>query len=477
LRTLQARAQPAGDPDDRPDFYDPGQLLLAAWDVWFCTHAGAQHVRRVAEHRLDGLIALAREHSPFYRNLYRGLPAGQCSIECLPVVRKAELMAHFDAAVTDPRVTAARVRRFLEDERLAGHPLLDRYAVWVSSGTTGEPGMFVHDGRALAVYEVLQAVRFRHAGVPTPLSAVFLATDRYALVGATGGHFAGYATIERLRLLHPWLADRVRTFSILQPLAALTARLNEYRPTLLATYPTAASLLAEEQRAGRLAIRPREVWTGGEQLTSAQRTGISEAFGCKVRDDYGASECLSIAWDCGRGALHVNADWVILEPVDERYRRVPAGVASHTVLITNLANRVLPLIRYDLGDSVTLLDGPCDCGSQLPAIRVEGRCDDILAVTGADGRTMKLLPLALTTVLEDQAGVHRFQLLQVDASTLVLDLDPRGTDASAVPRCRQALARFLQDQGAENVQVHIELRPVHQHPVSGKLRRVVAARY
>jgi len=474
LSTLRSSEQATSSAGDPHDFYDPGQLLFAAWDVWLSTHAGAQHVQRVAEQRLRNVVTLARERAPFYRDLYRGLPAAQCQIEHLPVVRKGELMAHFDAAVIDPRVTAARVRRFLEDERLAGHPLLDRYAVWVSSGTTGEPGVFVHDGRALAVYEVLQAIRFRHAGFPTPLSAVFLATDRYALIGATGGHFAGNASVERLRFLHPWLADRVRTFSILDPTATLTRRLNEYRPTLVATYPTAASLLAEEQRAGRLAIKPREVWTGGEQLSSAQRADISEAFCCRVRDDYGASEFLSIAWDCGRGALHVNADWVILEPVDERYHRVPAGVASHTVLITNLANRVLPLIRYDLGDSVTLLDRPCECGSQLPAIRVEGRCDDVLAVTDATGRTVKLLPLALTTVLEDQAGAYRFQLIQVDATTLLLRLDPHSATAASALECRRALGRFLQARGATNVQVDVERQPLQPHPVSGKLRRVVA---
>lgn len=57
----------------------------------------------------------------------------------------------------------------------------------------------------------------------------------------------------------------------------------------------------------------------------------------------------------------MNADWVLLEPVDERHRPTPPGVPSHTVLLTNLANRVQPLIRYDLGDSVTLLDRPCQC--------------------------------------------------------------------------------------------------------------------
>ncbi len=56
--------------------------------------------------------------------------------------------------------------------------------------------------------------------------------------------------------------------------------------------------------------------------------------------------------ECAHGLFHVNSDWYILEPVDEDYRPVAPDVGSHTVLITNLANRVQPLIRYDLGDRV-----------------------------------------------------------------------------------------------------------------------------
>jgi phenylacetate-coenzyme A ligase PaaK-like adenylate-forming protein len=461
-------------PDTSPGFYELGQSLAAVWDVWLSTQAGAEHVQRLGQYRLQELVAFARQHAAFYRDLYRGIPLDGYRVTDLPVVSKSRLMEQFDAAVTDGRVTSALVRRFLADQGRAGHPLLDRYAVWTSSGTTGEPGVFMHDGRALAVYEALQAVRFRRLATPALFAAAFLRDDRYALVGATGGHFAGNATAQRLRLLHPWLAERVRIFSVLDPAATLTQQLNAYQPTLMATYPTAASLLAEEQRAGRLAIRPREVWTGGEGLSSAQRTQIAEAFGCEVRDDYGASEFMAIAWDCGHGALHVNADWALLEPVDAHHRPVPPGIASHTVLLTNLANRVQPLIRYDLGDSVTVLDRPCECGSRFPAIRVEGRCDEVLTLSDATGRGVKLLPLALTTVLEDEAGVYRFQLVQTGATALVLRLDPDVADAA--PRCRRALGRFLKAQGLPDVDVEIEKTALRRHPVSGKLQRVVALR-
>lgn len=85
-----------------------------------------------------------------------------------------------------------------------------------------------------------------------------------------------------------------------------------------------------------------------------------------------------MAYDCEEGWLHVNNDWVILEPVDADYDPTPPGEPSHTVRLTNLANQVQPIIRHDLGDTVVARPGPCPCGNPLLAIRVQGRRDDVL---------------------------------------------------------------------------------------------------
>jgi phenylacetate-coenzyme A ligase PaaK-like adenylate-forming protein len=223
-----------------------------------------------------------------------------------------------------------------------------------------------------------------------------------------------------------------------------------------------------------MASAPSEIWTGGERLSIAQRAHITESFGCKLRDGYGASEFLSIAWDCECGALHVNTDWILLEAVDEAYAPVPPGVPSHTALLTNLANHVQPLIRYDLEDSITMLDRPCECGSVFPAIRVEGRCDDIVRLRSGAGSQVTLLPLALTTVLEDEASVNRFQLVQVSPTGLVLRLDPNIVDGDAIRRCRDSLGHYLQAQGVANVTLDVERCSLQRHPVNGKFRRVVA---
>ena len=411
-------------------------------DVWGAAAGDAGSSRRRQDERLRALLAAAWQGSPLYRRLWGARSAPPAALAGLPVVDKPTLMAAFDDWVTDPALTLAGVRAFMADTGRAGDAFLGHYAVWESSGSRGVPGVFVQDAAALAVYDALEATRRAPADPLARWADPLYLGERIAFVGATDGHFATHASVQRMRRLAPWATRQWRSFSILQPLPALGAALDAFQPTIVATYPTAAALLAAEQRAGRLAIAPREVWTGGETLGPAVRGAVERAFGCTLRNSYGASEFLPIAWECPQHALHVNADWVILEPVDKCHQPVTPGTLSHTVLLTNLANRVQPLVRYDLGDRLRMPATPCRCGSALPVIEVLGRCDDVLQLRGRGGAPVALLPLAVSTVLEDDAGVFDFRLEQTGAASLRLRV------AAADPACARQAGEVLRAQGA-----------------------------
>jgi phenylacetate-coenzyme A ligase PaaK-like adenylate-forming protein len=455
--------------------FSAGRSLGAALDVWLSGWQSPAAIIRKSESRLHTLVDFARSEAPLYQRLYRGLPRGVMPrLADLPVVTKTMLMDDLAATLTVRDLPRAEVDRFLAGSPVGGL-LRGRYAVWTSSGTTGAPGIYLHDRDALALYDALEMFRFRGLTAPAEMATRLFAGERFAMVAATGGHFAGAAMVERLRHAYPWLAANLRVFSLLQPVAALVRDLNAFRPTLLATYPTAADLLADEQAGGRLQIAPAEIWTGGECLGQATRARLVTQFGCRVRNSYGASEFLSIGAECSHGALHVNADWVILEPVDANHRVLDPGETSATVLLTNLANGVQPLVRYDLGDSITVLPAPCACGNPLPAIHVEGRHDDAMALEAADGRSVTLLPLVLATVLEEEAHVHDFQLVQRAADRLVLRLGPEADGAA--PRACAALKDYLRTNGLANTRLEVAVEPPQREAASGKLRRVICAHH
>jgi phenylacetate-coenzyme A ligase PaaK-like adenylate-forming protein len=145
------------------------------------------------------------------------------------------------------------------------------------------------------------------------------------------------------------------------------------------------------------------------------------------------------------------------------------------VLLTNLANRVQPLIRYDLGDSVTLLPA-CRCGSPLPAIEAHGRSDDVLRLQAADGTEVPVSPLALTTAVEEGIAGHRFQVVQTGPSDIDVRLDATEPSERAAEwqTVRRALRAFLVSQSAGNVRLHLATEAPAPERGSGKLREVVA---
>ncbi len=455
--------------------FDLLRLSSVSMDVIAAQRGTAQGIAQRQQVRLSQLLSAALRDSRLYQELMPQGTDARTPLDQLPVVTRGQLMERFDDWVTDPRLKLDALRAFTADPDRIADPWLGRYMVWESSGTTGQPGIFVQDAQAMAVYDALEALR---RSAPRPLAHwmdPLHLSERHAFVGVTGGHFASHVSLRRLRSLNPWLAATTRSFSIQEPTAELVRSLNEFAPTILITYPTVAALLAQEAESGRLRIAPREIWTGGETLGAGVRAYIEQRLGGVLRNSYGASEFLAMGWECAHGQMHLNADWVILEPVDERHRPVPPGEPPCAVLLTNLANTVQPLIRYELGDHVTVHAEPCSCGSPLPVITVCGRQDDPLRMAGREGGTVTLLPLALTTVLEDDAGVFDFHLRQIDGRTLVLRLPLEGeAGQEAMARCRRALKAFAAVQGLAPIRVRAELGQPVPRGRSGKACRIVA---
>jgi phenylacetate-coenzyme A ligase PaaK-like adenylate-forming protein len=291
---------------------------------------------------------------------------------------------------------------------------------------------------------------------------------------ATGGHYGGIALARRIQRASRIAGPFMHYVSVQAPLVQLVAELDRLQPAVIVGYPTAIQVVAGEQVGGRLHIHPVLAVSAGEWLSPGARERIASAFECKVREGYVASEFMGIAYECPEGWLHVNSDWVIVEGVDAEYRPVPPGEPSRTTLLTNLANRVQPFIRYDIGDSVTFAPAPCPCGNPLPALRVEGRRDDILYLAAPDGRRVPVLPMAISAVVEETPGVLRYQIIQTGPATLRIRIEAQaGTeDARVWALVSERTLEFLSANGLTGVAVERGQEPPHRDPVSGKFREV-----
>jgi phenylacetate-CoA ligase len=435
---------------------------------------GFSSLLKKQQSRLESIVSFARTHSPYYRQLYRDLPARIVSPAQLPVTNKPKLMAHFDDWATDPAVTLEQAKRFADNPDLIGTRFLGRYSFATTSGTTGRRGIFLMDDPTLAV---------RNALLWRAVSDWLNLTDGLQLLGrglrtavilATGGHFAGLSGATRNGKGSPWRERAVRVFSVSTPLPELVRGLNAFRPAILVGYATILRLLASEQEGDRLRLEPLLVLPVAEGLTSDEYERLARVFGCKVRTLYAATECLHVAYSCEHGWLHLNSDWLVLEPVDDTYQPVPPGETSHTVLVSNLANYLQPILRYDLGDSVVVRPELCECGNPLPAIRVQGRSADLLRFADTQGQPLALPPLVLSSLADRTPGVELFQLVQTSPTALRLRVMP---EAGADPlRVKQTLERELQQLFAAHRLAHVSIEQAEEFPEpspGGKYRMVI----
>lgn len=433
---------------------------------------GPNGIAKRQRDRLADLVAHARARSPYYEERYRDLPARVDDVRLLPVTDKKQLMARFDDWATDRDVTLEKARAFAADPDLVGKPFLGRYTLITTSGTTGTPGIFLLDERTHAVTNAIALVALSRLGLRDCLR-LMAKRARMAIVMATGGHFASAVGAARLRRTER-ARRRVGVFPATTPMPQLVEQLNAFQPGILAPYASIAQLLAIEQEAGRLHIHPALIAITAEGLPQDEYDRIARTFRAKVLNSYAASECTFLSANCDEGWLHVNADWAILEPVDADHEPVAPGATSHTVLLTNLANRLQPVIRYDLGDSVVQRPDACPCGSPLPAIRVQGRAADVLTVLGDRGARVSIPPLAFSITLDAPPGIESHQIVQVTPTRVRFRfLVETGANAETVwEGAREAVADLLAKHGAGNVEIERAPEPP-ERTRGAKLRQVV----
>ena len=178
--------------------FDPLLLGSVSLRVLAASRQSPERIAALQSLRLAELLRAVGRRSAFYARVLDGRDPATVPLQELPVVTKCELMSRFDEWVIDPRLKLDRLREFTSDHRRIGEPYLGSYLVWESSGSTGEPGIFVQDARSLAIYDALEALR---RSTPRPLQRLMdplCIAERIAFVGATG-HFASEVSAQRLR--------------------------------------------------------------------------------------------------------------------------------------------------------------------------------------------------------------------------------------------------------------------------------------
>lgn len=407
---------------------------LRSHDAWTRDELLAYQAGRLAELR-DYAVA----HSPFYRELHRGLT--DAPLEALPVVTKATLMERFDDLVTDRDIHIADVQRYLSTAS-ATDQFHGRYRVSATGGTTGRRGIFLADSHEWTTILASYARAYEWAGVPAGL------TDRIRMAVVSSRNPSHQSSIVGATVASRFVPTL--RLDAVQPLDEIVGALNDFRPDSLIGYASILRILAEEQLAGRLQLAPRAVMSASEVLTQGTRERLRAAFGVPPTNVYGATETAGIASECRLGHLHRYEDLLIAEIVDDDNRPVRDGEYGAKLLVSVLFSRTQPLIRYEMSDRVAADAGSPPADLPFAALAgIEGREEEVLTLRG-----VSVHPNVFHAALEP-LPVTGWQVIdEGDRLRVLLAGSGRGIDVADVAASVQ---RSLERVGAVDVPVEAEL--------------------
>jgi phenylacetate-CoA ligase len=358
--------------------------------------------------QLAGLRAILRHayaSCPYYRESWSCLGLDPATVQ------DREAFARWPVLDRDTVRTHRQAMRSTQ----AGQHLLTK----TTGGSSGAPLAFEldcpsHDQRVAAAYR-----GYRWAGAPP-------GTRQLHLWGVPLGQRSWW------RRCKDYLYHRIHRRIVLntfelseETLPELLRRFNRYRPEVVVAYTGPLYVFARMLAERRLRpVPPRSIIVGAEKLHPFQRELIEEVFGAPVFETYGCREFMLIGAECERHeGLHLTMEHLLVEVLDDDGHPVPDG-AEGNVVITDLANRGMPFIRYANGDRAIAGFAECPCGRGLPLLRqVIGRRLDVLQTP--DGRQVpgEFFP----HLLKDYPAVKQFQVVQeaLDRIELRLVLDAR----------------------------------------------------
>ena len=425
----------------------------------------AREIDALQAQRLRALLQHVRQNSPYLKEKYRDIPL-DAPLSAYPATSKVEMMNNFDRWMTDPAVTRAGVEAFMSDLHNVGREYLGKYLVYTTSGSTGNPCIALYDRSANNVSAAIGMLR--SFARPEDFKRFMRSGGKTMGLFADNGFFLATGSVRANLRKMPWKKKQMMTFDVRKPISQIVEALNKAQPSMLGCYPSALQLIAREQEKGRLRIHPVIIMTGGEHLDEQVRAHLQQVFGCYVQTNYSCTEGGTLACECTAHHFHVNEDWVILEAVDEQNQPVPLGTQSSKVLLTNLANRICPFIRFEITDRVVMHRETCSCGKEGLWLTLEGRTDDILTFPGGK----QISPFSLYAELEEVKGVQRFQLIQQEDDRLELrllcDNKPFYFD-----QAKQRLLRYFKTFDLEP-EIYLSQALPQTNPISGKFKHIIA---
>lgn len=421
------------------------------YNYQYILHLSQQEYDAFCLKKLHKLIHFTLSHSPFYQKLYKehGInekDVDQLTIDDLPVTNKKLLMENFDAVVTDHEIKIKNVkdRIFLEPEKFKT-PFLEKYYLLRTSGSAGEPAMFVYTKEHLDYASRAAMIRSEDF-IPNLLSK-----KRIAFCGMSG-YYLGAIGVSSLQ--NPLVDSRI--IPCFPSLEKFISELEAFQPNYIVSYSSIANLIAEESLKGHLKINPLVIKCSADPLYPSYRKTIKKAFPLvKIENNYTSTEFGLMGKQSDQDLHFINHRdlcWI-----DEK---------SHT--FTNMYNTTFPTIKYKNEDSFKIVESK---GQKDPFTRLQldsFRKYDTFSFVDNYGRPTYLNLIEL--ILFNVNGLYQFQFWQEVDNCLLVKIV--GTGDILVEEMQQEIHKLLVSKNSEkSIKVVVErVEKLTNDPITGKFK-------
>ena len=354
-----------------------------------------EELKKLQEKRLKKMIQYAYEKTELYHRKFREYnvtPSDFNTLEDLrkfPCVTKAEMRDNFPKGVVSRDFDVSRC---------------------LQSSTSGSSGQVLPVAYSRAAYEYYMAVTYRNfAALGFKPWHRFVYT-RYGPMEIGSGFYEKLGITKRKHVL------------VFLPFEEQVNQVKKFNPHAITGYPSILMEWAKILRDEGNGVHPSFIRTEAEMLTDEAKKFMENIFGCTLYEEYGSAEFIHLAFKCLHGGYHISSDSVLLEFLDDHEEVAPGEEGS--VHVTSLVNYAMPFIRYNLNDIGVPYEGVCNCGRQLPLMKlVVGRDEDFLILPSGN----RIGPRIVMPLFEKAHGVKEFQIIQKEKGFITVDIVPGPT--------------------------------------------------
>jgi putative adenylate-forming enzyme len=380
--------------------------------------------------------------SPFYKELI----TDDFKLNNFPIIEKNTFMSHFDKINTlSLKLDQCMEIAIKSEDTRDFSPMINNVAIGLSTGTSGNRGLFLVSARERAIWVAGILDRVIGLSFKKRKVAFFLRANNN-LYQATQSNLLQFTF-----------------FDIFQSFERHLQNLNKLNPDIIVGQPSVLCLIAKALENQEINISPKKIISVAEVLTDEDRVYLEKVFSLTIHQVYQCTEGF-LGATCKYGTLHFNEDFIHIE---KKY--INTESLKFYPIITDYLRRSQPVVRYELND-IIIEKQNCPCGSKSMAIeKIEGRSDEILKFTNNNLERVDLFPdLFRKTIVISDENIQDYCLVQTEPKKLSLYI--KSDKVESFNLSKKAIEKVLLEKDITDILVEQEF--INPFEMGIKKRRV-----